>query len=188
MTKPKILVLILTAVLALSSSILAGPPKDAKAEAAAQMSEEFNTEETIALLQIEYSLWLDAVLSGDKSEAEYLEKNLLGRINLDIMVSQESVRSMAREVALTPGDQVAQESDANDSDEFKQAIRHLNAKEAIFRSAVKTEAFSNKYRLLGDYIDLLRRELKMPRLKLVSNQASSNNNGSQPDAAPGSSE
>ncbi len=37
----------------------------------------------------------------------------------------------------------------------------------MFVRPLRTDAFSNKYRLLGDYIDLLRRELGMTRLELA---------------------
>ena len=191
MMKTKISLLTLIAVVTLSSPILADPPEPSSTEpSAVRATEEFILEETIALLQIEYNLWLDAALSGSGAEAERLEENLLGRINLDIIVSQEKVRAMAKEVALASGDDVSSGPKVPevDSDEFKQARNHLNAKEAVFRSAVKTEAFSNKYRLLGDYIDLLRRELKMPRLKLASNQRPSNSAVTRPGADPTSSE
>jgi len=191
MTKMNITLLTLAAVVVLSSPALAGPPENSGDESATvQITEELNLEGMIALLQTEYILWLDAVLSGSEAEAEYLETNLLGIINLDIMVSQEEVRSMAKEVTLASGDLDASESGASeaDSNELKQAISHLNAKEAVFRSAVKTKAFSNKYRLLGDYIDLLRRELKMPRLKLASNDRPSNSTGSRSGAVPASGE
>lgn len=173
----------LTAIAILSSAVLAGSPQNLSEEPkAVHISEESTTEETIALLQMQYNLWLDAVLSGDKSEAAEYEKNLLGIMNFNIMISQSEVRSMAKEIALAPGDQAQSESDGGD--QFAQAIGHLNAKEALFRSALRTDAFSNKYRLLGDYIDLLRRELKMPRLKLASISKPSGKAGHHLRSAP----
>ena len=187
MTKMNITLLTLAAVLVLSSLLLAGPPENSGDESATvQDTGELNLEGTIALLQTEYNLWLDAVLSGSREESEDLEKNLLGIINLDITINQEKVRSMAKEVALASGNLDVSESGVSeaDSNRLKQEISHLNAKESVFRSAVKTKAFSNKYRLLGDYIDLLRRELKMPRLKLASNDKLSESTEDRSGAVP----
>ncbi len=187
MNRNMISILLLTATAILSSAVLAGSPQNLSEEPkTVRISEESTPEETIAMLEMEYILWLDAVLSGAKSEAAEFEKNLLGIVNLNIMTSQGEVRAMAKEIALAPGDQAELKTDGDDR--FGQAIDHLNAKEALFRSALRTDAFSNKYRLLGDYIDLLRRELKMPRLKLASNPEPSNKAGHHLRAAPAQSE
>ena len=147
------------------------------------------------MLQIEYDLWLDARLTGSEQEVERLEKNLLGMISFDIMVSQERVRAMAKQITLASDDpEVATAGETDDKVpspedyDFQRAIDNLTAKEALLRSAIKTNAFSNKYRLLGDYIDLLRRELKMPRLKLARTERPSGGGSGPTVGGPASSE
>ncbi|MBD3256823.1 hypothetical protein GF377_00220 [candidate division GN15 bacterium] len=56
-------------------------------------------------------------------------------------------------------------SDAFEAREaFRTSLTSLNTKEALWLALERTEDVANKYRLLGDYINLLRRELKMSRL------------------------
>ena len=43
----------------------------------------------------------------------------------------------------------------------------LETKQALARSIGQSEGFSEKYRLLGDYINVLRKELGMPKLKFA---------------------
>jgi hypothetical protein len=189
MTRKSISYISLIAIV-LTSPILAGSPASQDVAVATEVEaeqtcgdltpQELTSQETVTLLQSECFLWLDAVLSGSESEAEQLEKNLLGIISLDIMINEERVRAMAKRVALAPG--------ASDSEELSQAITSLNTKEALYRAAVKADAFSNKYRLLGDYIDLLRRELKMPRLKLAAGDKSFRRTGGRNGSRPALSE
>lgn len=185
--KYPILATILGLILASSISAKSGQPVESQPPVALQPSD-------IRVAQAEqlHTLWLEAVLDGNESEAARLEKDLVGLISHDILMVQEEVRQMAKDIALAPG--VAADQDDNhaivslvsDRDiEFEQAIGFLNIKESLYRSVSKSESFSNKYRLLGDYINLLRRELKMPRLKLAqAKKGMSNNQTGQHPSAP----
>jgi len=177
--------LILAAIVAVFGIAVAGQvTRPAVESPAGDLNEVLTVEETIALLEEEYDQWLEAVLGGSQTEAAQIEKNVFGIVNLDIMRNQEGVRIRAREIALASDQKSSSREDSVAAGgELKQAINHLNAKEAVFRSALKTDAFSNKYRLLGDYIDLLRRELEMPRLKYVLHEKSPESEAARPDAS-----
>jgi hypothetical protein len=136
---------------------------------------EYSQDMILTTLEINHELWLEAQLAGHREEAAQIEKELLSLLNCDIYTNQERVKELAGElVLLSDGLSDTSHSNATDSlaqkADFREALGTLNAKEALHRSMLKTGAFSNKYRLLGDYIDLLRRELDMPRLKLASSK------------------
>ena len=194
MTKTKLGYLIVAVAMILLGSVSAELSVGSEAKAAITTSpEQYSPEQVVAELQTEYDLWLEAVLAGDDQEADRLEKNLLGMVNYDILVARELVREMARAVALSAEVDEGQPTgpdEAKDGSvgqkEFSRAIACLNIREALCRSLDRTDAFSNKYRLLGDYIDLLRRELKMPRLKLaVSRKTSLEMSGGMSPGVPG---
>jgi hypothetical protein len=48
----------------------------------------------------------------------------------------------------------------------------LQSKRVLVDAITRTDAFSNKYRLLGDYVGLLRREVGLPKLKLAVDKKS----------------
>jgi len=130
----------------------------------------YSLEGALTELEVDYGLWLETTLSGVQPEVDRLEKAMLSLVNYDIYVSQEKVRALAKAAAVKSW-QVKPDSLAQPTDEaldLQEAIGTLNAKESLYRSINKTKAFSNKYRLLGDYINLLRRELELPRLKLAT--------------------
>jgi hypothetical protein len=138
---------------------------------------DYSREAILTTLETNHDLWLEAELAGHRDQASRIEKDLLGLLNCDIYAHQERVRQLAKDLILSPTSQADTADGRTDADSlsrqlvFRTEISALNAKEALHRSIVKTDAFSNKYRLLGDYIDLLRRELEMPRLKLASSKA-----------------
>ena len=107
---------------------------------------------------------------------------MFGLINRDIHLSENRVRELAKRAALARGgedNQKLPDSEVTDQEQdFQRGVALLNTKEALYRSLNKTNVFSTKYRLLGDYIDLLRRELQMPRLKLagITNREKNDNN------------
>jgi len=151
-------------------------PESAANESSANPWGDYSQEVLLTTLEINHELWLEAQLAGHREQAAQIEKDLQGLLNCDIFAHQERVRQMAGDLVLPSTSQAdtADGSAAADSLSrqlvFQESIGALNAKEALHRSMEKTGAFSNKYRLLGDYIDLLRRELEMPRLKLASSK------------------
>ena len=132
--------------------------------------EEYSLEAALTELEIDYGLWLEMELAGVRPEVERLEKSMLSLLSFDIYVSQERVRELAKAAAQESqaGDQVSPKQQLEQGTEFQKSLSELNSKEALYRAVRRTKAFSNKYRLLGDYINLLRRELELPRLKLAN--------------------
>lgn len=136
-------------------------------------------------LQLQYERWIEAVQGGDPELVDECERTLMAMINADIAVSQTRVHELADSVV---SDSNARSSsatrtgsngsngnnggngaaDATSSEasraEFRECLATLNTKEALWLALEKTTDVSHKYRLLGDYINLLRRELHMPRL------------------------
>jgi hypothetical protein len=122
-----------------------------------------------------YQDWVDATLSGDDKAAQDYEKRLIALVNHDIAVTEARVRELARVAILEDPagasadvEESAAESTGEAHQAFQRELTLLNTKEGLCRALNRTGAFSNKYRLLGNYIDLLRGELKTVRPGLAS--------------------
>jgi hypothetical protein len=125
----------------------------------------YSPELAMVELASEYDLWIEATLKRKLDQAHNHEKNLFALVSHDILMSQDRVRQLAREVAFrsTEGDEPEhQVSHAAAEVDFKSEIASLNSKEAVYRALVKAKAFSNKYRLMGDYLDLIGQNLGEP--------------------------
>ncbi|MEW5797221.1 MAG: hypothetical protein AB1772_12810 [Candidatus Zixiibacteriota bacterium] len=150
--------------------------------------EEYSLEAALTELEIDYGLWLEMELAGVHPEVERLEKAMLSLLSYDIYVAQERVRELAEIEAETgdphPGKPEAAEDQLELETEFYAALEGLNVRETLYRSLRRTKAFSNKYRLLGDYINLLRRELELPRLKLANEKVTHGRAGAPGSQAP----
>jgi len=163
-----VLITILAVLVAGGSLAAAQPPANNNASAGSW--EEYSLEAALTELEINYNLWLEMELDGVKPEVDRLEKNLLSLVCNDIYMNQQRVSELAEVVAKArmQDNQVTSAKQQENEDAFKKALDDLNTREAVHRALTKTKAFSNKYRLLGDYINLLRRELELPRLKLAN--------------------
>lgn len=126
--------------------------------------------------------WHAAVLASERGRSERIENKILSVISEDITSQQMRVRELAHEVTSEPpvkssadqgvdGKEYRENPVPNDAaeNEFREHHTLLKAKQIIARSVRNSKAFSNKYRLLGDYVDLLRRELGMARVKWANN-------------------
>jgi hypothetical protein len=150
---------ILVIMIILSGTVLAGDAEDAPQPATVPL--EFQ-DATIKNLQCKHQEWVNTALAGRTAEARDQEKAIVATIYNDLMKTEEQVRLLARDVATTErtseNSRAAREAVDELQFEFKQAMAGLKAKRAIYQSLQRTEAFSNKYRLIGDYIYLLRQE------------------------------
>lgn len=158
------------AVFVAGGSLGAAEQPAATNKAAVSSWEEYSLETALTELEINYNLWLEMELDGVKPEVDRLEKNLLSLVCNDIYINQERVSYLAKIVAKArmQENQVTSAMQQENETAFNKALDDLSAREAVYRALTKTKAFSNKYRLLGDYINLLRRELELPRLKLAN--------------------
>lgn len=136
----------------------------------------FKPHNKFELLSHEIDLWHDAMLKGDERKIvecrediqKFLEEDIESNRNLVKMLTQQVVVSEAVE-----NDQgknlVEQKPKKHVSKADRELIGRLSSliktKELLVEAIGRTEAFSNQYRLLGDYVDLLRKELDMPRLQ-----------------------
>jgi hypothetical protein len=179
--------LVLIALLATASVVWATDPPPATGASTDVSWQEYSLEAALTELEVDYGLWLEVTLTGVDPEVKRLEKTMMGLVNFDIYVSQERVRDLAKATARQSWqdnrDTVAQHEQLPD-DSLQNAIARLNTKESLYRSLTKTQAFSNKYRLLGDYINLLRRELELPRLKLANEKVSDPSTGVVESSVP----
>jgi len=175
----KLLLTLFAVVLCCGAPLTATEPAGAGDTSTDEPWEEYPLDAVLTELEVDYTLWLEAQLVGDRAEKERLEKDLVGLLNYDIYVNQELVRDLAKQVALASlqkedasGKPLSAAEQSEQKVLFEREIARLSVKEAIFRSFSRSQAFSNKYRLLGDYIDLLRKELGMPKLKLANGRSS----------------
>jgi len=161
------LVRIIGITIILGGTASAGDAKDASQPAAVPLC---SVESTLEEMQQEHRDWVAATLRGDQGEAGAHERALFAALWLDLRSTEERVRQLAKDVALSQdsltagGRVVADETQSR----FQYELRNLKAKKTLSKSLQRTDAFSNKYRLMGDYIYLLRKELGMRPPDLAS--------------------
>lgn len=180
MNVPGVRVLLATlTMITLGGTAVAGDAKDASQPAAVPL---YSIENTIESMQQEHKDWATAVVRGDENAAETHEKALYEAMWLDLRRTEEQVRQLATEVTLSQDSVVNSTSVKTDTQlRFERALSTLKTKHLLSRSLERTDAFSNKYRLLGDYIYLLRRELGMkpPELAAVPGEPRQGNTMTQ---------
>ena len=141
-----------------------------------QMKFEANT--TYQLLSHTTDLWHDAVLKGNERQANFYLVEINDIIAEDIQTDRLQMKMVVRQIEHFYRQQssenlnlVAGSVETEDIIRYKEFLpmisANINVKEELYQSMNRTDAFSNKYRLLGDYKDLLRRELGMPRLNVA---------------------
>ena len=112
-------------------------------------------------------LWYDAVLKGDESRARQFERMIGALIERDLTTDERLVDAVTREAVgeLYPNNPL---NDTATAALFDQTCNLFQCKQATFAAWRKSESVSNRYRLLGDYIQLLRRELGLPKLRFAA--------------------
>ena len=149
----------------------------------------FETNTTYQVLDHTVDLWHDAILKGDDKRSNFHFSEIHDIISEDLQSDKLQMRMLVREIEYRYRINSAEEKNLiNDTYDDEDIIRYkkylpiisssICIKEELRRALSRTDAFSNKYRLLGDYKNLLRRELGMPKLEVAdihknkSNQAS----------------
>ncbi len=139
---------------------------------------EFGMETSFKVLDHAIDLWHDAVLKDNRKLMLHRSDEINDIIVENIQSNRLQLKMLVRQMELdnkshSPEGKNLLEGDKHDdlSTVYRELLPKLatmiNTKEELFRAISKTETFSNKYRLLGDYKSLLRRELDMPKLNLV---------------------
>jgi len=127
-----------------------------------------------------YYLYSEAILNDDTAAGAENERQLTQLIECDLSASELRVRDLAQKVTLAgealpsgadSADGIAAGSLGGERMRFCLSLESLNTKESVLRDIRKTYDLKHKYRLLGDYLNLLRRELNMPSLKLATSGA-----------------
>ena len=156
-------------ILVIFVAALAAPVVNTRSEAVSSTAgDSYDRESVIEQLVMDRDIWRDASAHGDTEASDLYMENLFGLIDFDISQSEILVRDLARTAALIPPGEI--EEHAADRELFSQSLSLLNCKEALCLAMRKCPDFNYRYRLLGDYINLLRRELKMPKSVLASRQ------------------
>lgn len=124
-------------------------------------------------------LWYDAVLKGDQPRVSAREKDLLKLIQQDIdstNIVLEQFRQLlwqAQVASVVMPDTGHSLSDDLplleylDRDRYSYELDLCKTKEKLVAAIRHSNAFSNKYRLISDYIEVLRRQIGLPKLKLA---------------------
>ncbi len=138
----------------------------------------FTINETINHLSHHIDLWHDANLKDDRDKIELYEAVIDDIISKDIVQSKNNVRNYAQLAVLenVSGGEAESQADLNQSgarpsEVFKGMVSNLNSKKKMAEAIQKTKTFSNKFRLLGDYIYLLQQELKMVRIEVANEES-----------------
>jgi hypothetical protein len=127
----------------------------------------------------EVDLWHDASLKRNCKRMKAHEKRIFDMIQEDIQArdrviyrfENEAGRSI-KDVVTEPGpvaDAPAMEKHAaiDDIKDLRQAKQLVKAKELLLESIKKTDTFSNRYRLLGDYLEIVNRENRLNTVELA---------------------
>ena len=136
------------------------------------LREYYGTGDLPEKLAYSIDLWHDASLKSDEKRAAECETRIQALLAIDIAADQLLLgistphRSVsAREMANRSGDSLGWIS--LDMETFNQTYDIVYAKQRLYESIKVSSSFSNRYRLLWDYIELTRRELGLPRLRLA---------------------
>jgi hypothetical protein len=148
--------------------------------------EPFKPQNKYEMLSYAVDLWHDATLKGDDGKIKecrddirkFLEADIESERNLVKMLTRQAIDNEAGKneegknlIEEKPGRKPAKA----DQDLVNQLVPLIRTKELLVDAMERSEAFSNQYRLLGDYIDLLRRELDMPRLQYAMEKLNQEN-------------
>jgi hypothetical protein len=137
-------------------------------------------------------LWYDAVLKGDTRRADRFEFNMLQLVHQDLDSTYLALAQFNQYYKQTQSEALKLDSTAPhgaylpvleklDDDVYSAVWEVYQNKQKLYDQLQHSQFPSNKYRLITDYIDVLRRQIGLPRLKIVYNDKvhSSNPQGQQ---------
>lgn len=165
---------------ALGGGVLAGSGNGNTEDSDRVTSEEnimqFKPHNKYELLSHSIDLWHDATLKGDERRTSECHQAIQKFLEEDVESNRTLVKMLTQQVVVNNAVEsnqgknlVEQKPKTKLSRADRELIGRLGnlikTKELLIEAMGRTEAFSNQYRLLGDYLDLLRKELDMPRLQ-----------------------
>lgn len=167
----KIILFIAIVLFVLVSCAFAGPPVEKKqqlAEGVEQFSD-YTPVEILGDLQFHQDLWMEANLNGDSKRAGDYLATVMALLSYDISVASYEVSELAKQALLSQKAENPEPSGLSaEREAFSRGVAVLNFKEKLFKRIASTNAFSNKYRLVGDYLELLRHELDKPGARMAA--------------------
>ncbi|MFQ5500528.1 MAG: hypothetical protein ACE5FH_12755 [Candidatus Zixiibacteriota bacterium] len=126
---------------------------------------------TLNKLTDRIDIWHDAWLKGDNKATRRNQVRIEELIRSDIRQSQEFVKWFEGELAKSRShrrDGSESQFDVRDDRfDLAGARRLYRVKQQLATAMGRTDSFSNKYRLLGDYQEVLRRELRLTTVELA---------------------
>jgi hypothetical protein len=119
--------------------------------------------------------WYEATLAGDNGKTREYEQRLVHLLAADIDRTQDQVNTLTAHLADNSSDSLIGPLPPGYSanpirDSLSILKDQVRLKRMLLGAITQSDAFSNKYRLLGDYVDLLRREVGLPKLKLAADK------------------
>lgn len=125
-------------------------------------------------------LWHDAALKGNNSLMYQRQREIIEIIQSDLAQSyryldknekdwDQSVNQDSKKSLGNDGVQKTRAEVWNKQVDLKEARSIVKTKQYIAGAISRTTAFSNKFRLLGDYQELLRKELNINHIELAEN-------------------
>ena len=134
-------------------------------------------------LSHEIDLWHDAALKRNGKRMRSHEKRIFALIDSDIRARDRLIYRYENEAgssvinAVKDGEPGARVNAAerrevrDDIKDLHKAKQLIKAKEMLYDSIKRTDTFSNRYRLLGDYLEIVKRESRMNRIELAEDGA-----------------
>lgn len=110
-------------------------------------------------------LWHDANLKGDVRKSNEYERMIFDLLMADIRFLRSQIDVATRRV---PEKEIDTLTLRRQQENLKKNAGFLRAKERLVSSLRKAEAFSNKYRLYGDYLQVLKIERRRNSIQLAS--------------------
>ncbi len=139
-------------------------------------------------LSHEIDLWHDASLKRNSKRMKAHEKRIFDMIQDDIQARDRVIYRFENEagrsikgVVSEPGPVAAapameKHQAVDDIKDLRQAKQLVKAKELLFDSIKRTDTFSNRYRLLGDYLEIVNREHRLNTVELAEDGRELKNN------------
>jgi hypothetical protein len=136
----------------------------------------FKPQNKFEVLSYAIDLWHDATLKGDDGKMKECRDDIQKFLEADIESDRNLIKMLTRQAVdgqVAKGEEgknLIEEKPAKklskaDQELVNELAQMIRTKELLVDGISRSEAFSNQYRLLGDYTDLLRKELDMPRLQ-----------------------
>lgn len=138
-----------------------------------------STHKILNQLSLNTDLWHVAVIRGEDDKALGYQQVLATIIRTDVMASEQLVRKLARRTAIAgislmnsdSGDKITKKRKAKRalvSEAFTRNLRLLRAKAKVLQSIDRNQLSANTYKLLARYMDILRRQIGLEKVWLVT--------------------